>query len=510
MELVDIVIPSTVNIGGEIYTVTSIADEGFREFSSISSVIIPETVEIIGYSSFNGCSGLTNIKIGTGVKEIGELAFNNCKNLSSIEIPNNVTTIGRYAFSNCTNLNSASIGSGVTSIGDYAFWTCSKLKTINILNPTPPTIYDDTFYGVSKNSCVLNVPVGSLDAYKAAEYWKEFQNIVETNFDAPKLQYNILSKTAKTVEVGYSETNAAYASGDVVIPETVSINGETYTVTSISDYAFHICDEMTSLTVPDSVDTIGEYSFWNCKNLKSIKLPSNVSRFGASTFYNCESLTSITLPEGIKHLENTFVYCINLTSATIPNSVNSIGADTFQDCAKLASITIPENVSLIGRAAFLCCALTEVKIPNSVTTIEPWAFGSCINLASVSIGSNVESIGNYAFYRCDDLSTINSLNPTPPVMPLGNAFDEDLATKGTLYIPTGSLDAYKAAEYWKDFLNIVETDFAGINEVGSDNADENCPVEWFNLQGSPVDGDNLAPGIYLRRQGATVTKVLVN
>ena len=190
-------------------SVTSIGEYAFENCSGLTSVTIPNSVTSIGDGAFYSCYGLTSISVENGntvydsrndcnaiietgsntlisgcvntiipnsVTSIGNSAFLGCSRLTSVTIGNSVTSIGVGAFYGCSGLTSVTIGNSVTSIGVEAFWACSGLTSVTSLNPTPPTIYSETF---SRYTAVLNVPIGSKAAYQAAYYWKDFTNIEE-------------------------------------------------------------------------------------------------------------------------------------------------------------------------------------------------------------------------------------------------------------------------------------------------------------------------------------------
>ena len=211
-------------------------------------------------------------------------------------------------------------------------------------------------------------------------------------------------KTASVTYMGlYSSDNKDAYVGNIIIPESTTYNGTTYSVTSIGKYAFRDCSGLTSVTIPNSVTAIGEYAFYGCSGLTSVTIPNSVTSIGSSAFSGCSGLTSVT----------------------IPNSVTSIGYRAFRDCSGLTSVTIPNSVTSIGDYAFCgCSGLTSVTIPNSVTSIGDYAFCGCSGLHSLTIGSGVLSIGNYAIgyyyysssgsYKKDPVEKVIFLPNTPP------------------------------------------------------------------------------------------------
>ena len=212
---------------------------------------------------------------------------------------------------------------------------------------------------------------------------------------------------ALTAEVTSNDDNEY--SGSMTIPESVTHEGITYSVTSIDSYAFYDCSSLTSVTIPGSVTSIGfmafsgssgltsvtipgsvttidEYAFEACSGLTSIIIPESVTSIGYAAFYDCSGLTSIIVEEGntiydsrnncnaiIETSSNTLIS--GCQSTIIPNGVTSIGNNAFYGCFGLTSITIPESVTSIGRGAFSgCSGLKSITIPESLTNIGYNAF----------------------------------------------------------------------------------------------------------------------------------------
>ena len=212
-------------------------------------------------------------------------------------------------------------------------------------------------------------------------------------------------------------------------------------VTSIGDSSFRECEKLTSIIIPDSVTDIGTSAFILCRRLKSVIIPNSVISIGDSAFVFCSSLTSINIPDGVTSIgDKTFGYCENLTNINIPDSVTRIGEYAFNSCSKIANVTIPYGVTSIGYSAFAHCeemesiivdekntvfdsrencnAIIKSKtneliygckssfIPDSVTKIGECAFYDCVGLKSINIPESVTSIGDYAFNYCSLLDRI--------------------------------------------------------------------------------------------------------
>lgn len=156
---------------------TSISSSTFSGCTSLINIYIPNSVTAIGKYAFYGCSALSEVSIGSGVKTIGEWAFENCTSLISVVIPDNVTTIDENAFELCRGLESVEIGTGVTKINAAAFRYCYALENIKCKATTPPTIAEDTFFGLGINP-VIYVPMAMVDDYKAATYWSDLADII--------------------------------------------------------------------------------------------------------------------------------------------------------------------------------------------------------------------------------------------------------------------------------------------------------------------------------------------
>ena len=219
--------------------------------------------------------------------------------------------------------------------------------------------------------------------------------------------------------------------GDVIIPEFVTFNGKTYTVTAIGDYAFYDRYATTALT--------------------SISIPKTVVSIGNSAFRNCAGLEFITIPQ----------------------SVTSIGNDAFRNCNGIKTANISESVISIGDYAFgNCSGLTNIIIADSVRSVGANAFVYCSNATNLTIGKSVNSIGYNAFYGCSKLISINCLAGIPPTISGGTDCFSDHNTP-KLYVPVSSVELYRTTYCWNYFTQVFGfgTDFFSIPEISAMHGD---------------------------------------
>ena len=209
-----------------------------------------------------------------------------------------------------------------------------------------------------------------------------------------------------------------------IVDRTISGEYENNTVTSIGDYVFYTCTDLTSVDFP-KVTSIGSGAFYGCTKLTSVDSPKvisigdtvftgcpnlafinfpKVTNIGGYAFQNCKSLASIDFPEVTSISSNAFQGCIGLTSADLPE-VTKIGSYIFSNCTNLASVNLPK-ITKIGSYAFaICTSLTSVNFLE-ITSIDNSTFQGCTNLTSVNL-PKITSISGYAFATCTSLTSVN-------------------------------------------------------------------------------------------------------
>jgi hypothetical protein len=374
---------------------------------------------------------------------IGEKAFYSCSLggynttgfTGSLTIPNSVTSIGNNAFEGCfTFSGSLTIGNSVATIGTEAFKGCTGFTSMTAYPETPPTLGTNAFENVPTNIPVY-VPCGSLADYQAANGWNAFTNMQRINNNCDLLTYSINDDGVSVTVTGHVDGTAA--TGQLFIPETTTINGVTYAVTAIGDYAFNNYRRFTgSLTIPNSVTTIGQRAFQNCVGFSgSLTIPNSVATIGQEAFRSCVGFTG---------------------SLTIGNSVTTIGNSAFWGCTGFrGSLTLGSSLTTISSQAFYYCNgfTGSLTIPNSVTTIGSDAFNGCSGFTgTLTIGYSVTNINTRAFKDCNNFTAMMVFPETPPT--LGSTVFQNVPTTIPVAVPCGSLADYQTANGWSTFTNM--------------------------------------------------------
>ena len=350
---------------------TGLNKGAFADCAGLTSVIIPNSVEIIAEWAFSGCSGLASVTIGKGVtnignwtfahctrlvsiavkegngkyivknnclvdkstatlvlgcqtsvipgdgsvESIGAYAFNDCIGLASITIPNTVASISSDAFSGCTGLTNVTIGKGVTIIGRGAFSNCSGLTSI--------VVKEGNSRYIVKNNCLIDT-------------------------------------LTATLVLGCQTS---------VIPGDGSVK-------SIGDFAFYGCIGLTNITIPDSVTNIGLWAFVDCSSLTKILYSGDLIGWlnirGLDELMGRGNSTKTLYIDGVK-IEGNLV---------IPDGITSISGYAFYCCSGLTSVTIQDSVTSIGSGAFSGCSglkkvfyagtagqWTQISIANNNTNL---------------------------------------------------------------------------------------------------------------------------------------------
>lgn len=358
-------IPTDINIH-------TIGENVFRG-TNISSITLNEYIKTINSNAFYGCKSLTKINNWDSIHSILANAFEECNSLGAISLPNTLSDIGDKAFYNCVNMSiTKSFPNTIRNIGehafdgtncnkidltnvkikkinDYAFANCASLTEVTISNKITE-IGNGAFYNCGKLSSVLtydnsqNIPVVSFNLNKIGN--SAFENCGSNlNYNSGFYFYLQPSLTHIGDRAFYNSTISDKL-GKVTIPNNVEFMGNecfcncgnitgleigSTKLTQISKSAFENCSNLTSISIPQNIDTIGENAFKDCKKLNScnanenekFSLPDTIKYIEDSAFYNCNSIGSFTLPTNLKHLGDMCFY-FYVGSSTSPIYVKDI------------------------------------------------------------------------------------------------------------------------------------------------------------------------------------------
>lgn len=208
-----------------------------------------------------------------------------------------------------------------------------------------------------------------------------------------------LNKGKQIHDVSISQYGILYLYGDVVFPFD--------TAQTIPEGMFFGCQNIRSITLPDSVTEIEDSAF-DCSNLAKITLPLQLKKIGRFAFANCDKLTTISLPDLVQQMaEGAFLNCENLQQITLSKQLHKISAYTFDECYSLEKVDIPQSVQEIGESAFEKCeSLQQISIPHGVNCINAKTFANCKNLECINLPTSITIVDEYAFAYCKKLQNV--------------------------------------------------------------------------------------------------------
>ena len=480
---------------------TFLGSSVFHGCQNLVSVRIPKAVTAIGTGAFSGCSSLASMSVVSdnqiydsrnGCNAIIETASNTLvAGCITTVIPDDIVSIGGYAFYGLPGLTSVVFPNLITSIEEGAYAGCTSLESLTVHATTPPVLGTDAFDGVNV-SIPVYIPAGTLAAYQAAEGWNNFTNFVEVGNIIDFADDNVKTicvdnwDTNGDGELSYEEAAAVTSLKRPNINQSVFKGNRDITsfdelqyftgLTSIMDYAFEHCENLTSIKIPNTkrVIPIGNYAFEGCINLTSIEIPSLVISIGRSAFAYCNRLASLTVwattppdleegNEGVFANVNTsipvYVPCEGLnayqsyvyngnpgwggfqdfigTGGTCPIEfadevvkaicvatetcwdINCDGELSYDEAAAVTDLGRVFKESLYNTNI---TSFDELQYFSGLTSIGDSAFRFCKSLTSVKIPASVTTIGKRAFQYCYSLSSIDIPNSVTTIKE--NAFED--------------------------------------------------------------------------------------
>ena len=368
-------------------TVDTISERLFYNCDMLQKIVIPTGITHISDNAFNDCDSTTTIIIGENVSTIGNNAFYSCDLLNSVIIENGIRHIGNSCFSQCGNLSNITIGSSLEVIG-YDFVRDCPLKHITLTSRS----LEEYCNSITNKIIYKNGWAGSSAARKVVINDEEITSLnIPSSVDtiSERLFWNCDDLTDVTIpnNTTYIAKNAFDESNNIT---NVTIgNG----IKTIDEGAFRLCGKLTNLTIGASLAELG-YAFYGtsitsitlsantideyCKTIAnnllyknssytqaprtllingeevtSLVIPNTVETISERLFWNCDGLTNVIILDSVKHIADyAFNESDNITTSTIGNGIISIGREAYKSCDHLLSVAIGANVATIGNTAF--------------------------------------------------------------------------------------------------------------------------------------------------------------
>ena len=407
----------------------------------------------------------THLEIPEGITRIPSNHF--CKlGFSTISLPSTLTEIADNAFNNCGNVKEIILPAQITSIGSSAFYGCDILKSVSRMEP--------------KAKSANTLSIGN-DAFAYCWYLEDINlgNIDYVGngaFDATKWYQNQpdgLMTIGNTI-YKYKGENCMPANTIINVPEGIKY---------ISYEAFKDQTNLIGVTLPSTLQSIGKYAFYHC-SLNEVSLPANITEISENAFY-WNNISKLTIPSTVNKLQSHAFGNNPIEELTIDDSEQVLSIDGYQDFGtSLKRVYLGRNLEGMVNYGL---KYNETFYNNSIEKL--------------TLGKDVTEFYQDLF-TCYDLKQITCLSIVPPIVDKENylVFRDTHYQNCTLYVPAESLDAYKNAQVWKDFLNISGT-ATGINGVITD--DKDADIIYYDLEGrkiqNPVKGH-----LYITNKGKKV------
>lgn len=511
-----------VSVDGVLYTKDMAKVITYPAGKTDTSFTLPETVKVITAQSMRNNPNLTTLVMPEGLEEIGDQALASSA-LTSIDLPSTVSIIGSAAFFNGRNLTTftvadgnqwfraqdnflieestdkivcalpvmgaVTIPEGIKEVGDYAFWSY----------PVTKVTFPSTMVKTGKASFADN------EMLKTVEFNEGFEFVGEMCFqNCTGMTKVVLPSTLKVIDVqGFCSCGITEA----ILPEGFEV---------LKPLAFFSCPNLQNVYYPASIKECGNAVFASCSNLTdavfaegvtrvedtmfnmdwalvNVTLPSTLESLAPYCFYGA-AFPHIDLPEGLRIIEEAALYGTGLEELTLPNSVEEIGPFGLAWNFNMKSLKTGSGLKKIGHnGVHFTSVLSEVILNEGLEVIDDYGISACAALTTLTIPSTVTTIGEMAFYN-NPFEKLVNLAVEPQVLQAEIVFriDEDIYDMCELSVPAESVEAYKQAEYWKNFL-VITGDAAGVENVSADQATVKA---IYSLDGRQVENPAVG-GVYI-------------
>ena len=450
----DLIIPSTYDNGSGLGNVTDIGYSAFRNNTSLTSVVLPDTITSLGNQVFDGCKSLVSVELSDNITSIGTYAFRDCEKLAQVNMPSGLTNIPTGAFKNCYMLPNVVIPSSVTEIGSQAFVNCHNLTKVTFEQNSQCTKIGTNAFQYCFSLTSINIP--SALTYIYSYTFEECYSLSSITLPSTltTIQTNAFNKCYSLAEVynlsTLSISKSSSSNGYVgyyakVIHTDASTQSRIEVVDNIQYYndgTNYIAlsptegrEVLTSATLSKNATSINQYAFTRCWSLNTLTIPSDskITSIGGYAFKSCYSLNSILFPSTLKSIANyAFNECYGLMEVYNLSSLNIVEGKEYglSDLGQYTNVAVHSSIStptrihqydgvqyyIYGADFIALCptvmreSVTELNLREETTEIQAYAFYRCTNLTSVTIPNNVSHINTYAFAVTSNLTSFELPN----------------------------------------------------------------------------------------------------
>lgn len=498
-DVTDLVIPSTVRYNGVTYAVVALYDNRYNQ-NKVRTLTLPRTLRHINDGGLSDYRAITDLEIPANVERMGENIVYNCPRLQRIKVNAEVPpTLGsldnnsyyedgyrtyhyirivipRESFHAYRLVNAWNTDHNVLIGGDEGITVSTGKIAAGDLGHV---VVEEAGYLQEVNKLIIEGELNADDWSKI----KQMTNLTELD----------LSK-ALIDEIPNEAFNGRWAIDKVLLPPTLkkigayAFQGTALTsvnipdnVETIKECAFNNARQLQEVHLPDSLTSLGTSAFEYCRSLRTIKIPTKLKVIPPYTFDACKSLQSVELHDSITGFGNhAFVNC-DLREITLPKSTSWVDNDAFSGNVNLSKVTLNEGLVNISDKAFYQTAIDTLNCPSTLRSIRNSAFARCNNLRQINLNegltriesgalannkateivlpSSLEYCAGGAFYECDSLVTIEARSVMPPNTDGNCPLSGTDLTKAVLYVPVWSLSEYQLATGWNQFYTFRTSDF---------------------------------------------------
>lgn len=488
-DVTDLVIPSTVRYNGVTYAVVALYDNRYNQ-NKVRTLTLPRTLRHINDWGLSDYRAITDLEIPANVERMGNDVVYNCPQLRRIKVNAEVPptlgslnheyyyyriTIPRESF-HAYRLVNAWTNRTVLIGGDEGITVSTGKIAAGDLGHV---VVEEAGYLQEVNKLIIEGELNADDWSKI----KQMTNLTELD----------LSKTLID-EIPNEAFNGRWAIDKVLLPPTLkkigtyAFQGTALTSVNIPDnvetiegYAFSNARQLQEVHLPDSLTSLGNYAFEECRSLRTVKIPTKLKTIPDYTFQNCRSLQRVELHDSITAFEDYSFNNCDLREITLPKSTTWVGGSAFRGNTNLSKVTLNEGLIDIWTYAFQNTAIDTLNCPSTLRNIYSSAFAGCRNLRQINLNEGLTRIERYAlannkateivlpssleycaggaFDDCDSLVTIEARSVMPPNTGSGCPLTSSDLTKAVLYVPVWSLAEYQLATGWNQFYTFRTSDF---------------------------------------------------